>query len=65
MGVVDSTISLGAGADMSLMQQVADMTGGEHFNVPVGSSIAAVEVQLEQVFRKIANSRTLKLIADR
>ena len=59
------TISLGAGADMSLMQQVADMTGGEHFNVPVGSNIAAVEVQLEQVFRKIANSRTLKLISDR
>lgn len=58
------TISLGAGADMSLMQQVADITGGEHFNVPGGSSIAAVQTQLEQVFRKIANSRTLKLITD-
>lgn len=58
------TISLGAGADTSLMQQVADMTSGEHFNVPGGSSIAAVQTQLEQVFRKIANSRTLKLISD-
>jgi hypothetical protein len=58
------TISLGTGADMSLMQQVADITKGEHFNVPGGSSITAVQVQLEQVFRKIANSRTLKLIAD-
>lgn len=59
------TISLGAGADTSLMQQVADITGGEHFNVPGGSSITAVQDQLETVFRKIANSRTLKLISDR
>lgn len=58
------TISLGSGADTALMQQVADITGGVHFNVPVGSSIAAVETQLNQVFREIANSRTLKLIAD-
>lgn len=58
------TISLGAGADMSLMQQVADITGGVHFNVPVGSSIAAVAAQLDAVFHEIANSRTLKLITD-
>lgn len=58
------TISLGAGADTSLMQQVANITGGEHFNVPGGSSITAVQEQLQQVFRKIANSRTLKLISD-
>ena len=59
------TISLGAGADTSLMQQVADITGGVHFNVPGGSSIAAVQTQLDKVFREIANSRTLKLITDR
>jgi len=59
------TISLGAGADTALMQQVADITGGVHFNVPGGSSIAEVEAQLESVFREIANSRTLKLITDR
>lgn len=59
------TISLGAGADTSLMQQVADITGGVHFNVPGGSSIAAVQTQLDAVFREIANSRTLKLISDR
>ena len=58
------TISLGAGADTSLMQQVADITGGVHFNVPGGSSIAAVQSQLDTVFREIANSRTLKLISD-
>ncbi len=59
------TISLGLGADTSLMQQVADITGGVHFNVPGGSSITAVESQLHTVFREIANSRTLKLISDR
>lgn len=59
------TISLGAGADTSLMQQVADITGGVHFNVPGGSSITDVQAQLEKVFREIANSRTLKLITER
>ncbi len=59
------TISLGAGADTALMQQVADITGGVHFNVPGGSTIAAVQTQLDKVFHEIANSRTLKLITDR
>lgn len=56
------TISLGAGADTSLMQQVADITGGVHFNVPGGSNIAAVRAQLQEVFRQIASSRPLKLV---
>ncbi len=58
------TISLGAGADTSLMQQVADITGGEHFNVPGGASISDMQAQLEVTFRRIANSRTLRLISD-
>lgn len=57
------TVSLGAGADMSLMQQVADITGGVHYNVPAGSSISAVRTQLENVFRVIASSRPLRLIS--
>ena len=56
------TISLGVGADTSLMQQVADITGGIHFNVPGGASIATVRAQLQAVFRQIASSRPLKLI---
>ncbi|MEK6259928.1 MAG: vWA domain-containing protein [Planctomycetota bacterium] len=56
------TISLGAGADTSLMQQVADITGGVHFNVPGGSNIAAVRAQLQEVFRQIASSRPLRLV---
>ncbi|MBM4075317.1 MAG: VWA domain-containing protein, partial [Planctomycetes bacterium] len=57
-------ISLGAGADTSLLQQVADVTGGIHFNVPGGSSIAAVRSQLQEVFRQIASSRPLRLISN-
>ncbi len=56
------TISLGVGADTSLMQQVADITGGVHFNVPGGASIDTVRDQLREVFRQIARSRPLKLI---
>ncbi len=56
------TISLGVLADTALMQQVADITGGIHFNVPGGVSIATVRAQLQAVFRQIASSRPLKLI---
>lgn len=56
------TISLGSGADTSLMQQVADITGGVHFNVPGGSNIATVRAQLQEVFRQIASSRPLRLV---
>lgn len=56
-------VSVGAGADSSLMQQVADITGGIHFNVPGGQSVAAYTAQLQEVFRTVASSRPLKLIS--
>lgn len=56
-------ISLGAGADTSLMQQIADITGGIHYNVPGGSNINTVRSQLQAVFRQIASSRPLRLIS--
>jgi hypothetical protein len=56
------TISLGSGADTGLMQQVADITDGEHFNVPGGTTVDAYREQLLVVFRKIANARPLKLV---
>ncbi len=56
------TISVGAGADTALMQQVADMTGGVHFNVPGGQSVAEYEEDLEEVFRQVAGARPLKLV---
>jgi len=56
-------VSVGAGADTSLMQQVADITGGIHFNVPGGQSVSDYTAQLQEVFREVASSRPLKLIS--
>jgi len=56
------TISLGANADTGLMQEVADTTGGIHFNVPGGTSVSDYEEDLEEIFRKIAAHRELTLV---
>lgn len=61
-GIPIVTISLGGGADTALMQQVADMTGGAHFNIPGGQSVADYEEDLKQVFEDIASDRPLKLV---
>lgn len=51
------TISLGSGADTDLMQEVADITQGVHFNVPGGSNVEQYEEDLKDVFRQIAGAR--------
>jgi len=56
------TISLGAGADKALMQSVADITGGVHFNIPGGQTASQYEAQLTEVFSQIASTRPLKLV---
>ena len=56
------TISLGLNADTALMQQIADITGGKHFNVPGGGTIEEYESQLKEVFREIAADRPLRLL---
>jgi len=56
------TVSLGAGADTSLMQSVADITGGVHFNIPGGQTVEEYEEDLKDVFREIAANRPLKLV---
>lgn len=56
------TISMGVLADANLMQQVADITGGTHYNVPGGADVATYQKQLLDAFHAIAASRPLKLI---
>ncbi len=56
------TISLGAGADTGLMQDVADITGGIHFNVPGGQTVDQYRAGLMEVFKEIAGHRPLKLV---
>ncbi len=61
-GIKVVTITVGLDADVDLMQQVADMTGGECFVVPGDQTIAGVRAQLLEVFRRIASTRGLKLM---
>jgi Mg-chelatase subunit ChlD len=55
-------ISLGSGADVSLMQEVASITGGANFVIPGGQTVNQVRAQLEQVFAQVAADRPLKLV---
>ncbi len=56
------TISLGNAADTDLMEQIAAITGGVHFNVPGDSSVVDFEDDLLDIFRQIANDRPLMLV---
>jgi hypothetical protein len=56
------TVSLGSGADTDLMEQIATITGGVHFNVPGGQSVEQYEEDLKDVFREVAADRPLKLV---
>lgn len=56
------TISLGAGADVPLMEEVAEITKGAHFNVPGGRPAEEYAEELAEVFKRIAQHRPLKLV---
>ncbi len=55
-------ISLGADADQALMQDIADLSDGVHFNVPVSGSVAQVAQDLNKIFLQIAAHRRLRLV---
>jgi Mg-chelatase subunit ChlD len=61
-GIPILTISLGTAADTVLMQQIADLTGGIHFNVPGGDDVSDYEEQLMSVFAQIAAARPQRLV---
>jgi hypothetical protein len=61
-GIPIVTIALGAYADTALMQQVADITGGQCFIIAGGQPISQVKTQLEAVFGQVASDRPLKLV---
>ncbi len=58
------TISLGTGADEDLMQDIANISGGKHFNVPGGQGVAQYVEELQQVFGEIAADRPLKIVEE-
>jgi hypothetical protein len=56
------TISLGTEADTALMQEIADRTGGVHFNIPGRDTVTNYRNDLLAVFRRIADDRPLILV---
>jgi hypothetical protein len=55
LGYIVYTISLGAQADIDLLQYVADETGGQHYNAPRADDLSAI-------FQAIADHIFLRLI---
>lgn len=66
-GIQVATISLGSGADVPLMAQIADMTAGGaapiKFVVEGGRPIAEIEQELRDVFQWVASARPLRLVS--
>lgn len=56
------TISLGNAADTSLMQQIANISDGIHYNIPGGGSVTDYHDELLAVFRQIADDRPIVLV---
>lgn len=56
------TISLGSDSDVSLMQEVADITSGVHYHVKTDDSLEDTQAQLIEVFSAIAGHRALRLV---
>lgn len=56
------TVTFGAGADTSLMEDVAELTDGAAFHVPGGTSVSSYTEDLLETFKKIATARPLKLV---
>jgi len=61
-GIPVLTVSVGLNADTGLMEDIASISKGVHFNVPGGSSISQLEADLREVFRRIAAERPLRLV---
>ena len=55
-------ISLGADADVDLMRQLAESTGGVLFTIPGGHAVSEYRDQLLAAFAQIALQRPLKLV---
>jgi len=56
------TISLGIDADTELMEEIAEITKGVHFNIPGGQAVQNYADELQEVFRRIADDRPLILV---
>ena len=56
------TISLGGKADTGIMEQIATIGGGVHYQIPGGLTVAEVAQELEDVFVEIGANRSIELV---
>lgn len=60
LGIRIVAVSVGAEANQALMQQIADITQGEHFHAE--GSITEYSAQLVEIFQRIGGQRPVELI---
>ncbi len=61
LGIRIFAVSVGSYADADLMQQVADITNGEHLQA-TSNNIATYQAQLEEIFVRLGGKRPVELI---
>lgn len=60
LGMRIFAVSVGAGADQSLMQDIADIGHGEHFHA--GGSVEEYSAELTEIFQRLGGQRPVELI---
>ena len=60
LGMRIFAVSVGAGADQSLMQDIADIGHGEHFHA--GGSVEEYSAELTEIFLRLGGQRPVELI---
>lgn len=61
LGIRVFAVSVGAYADTTLMQEVADITGGEHLPA-TSNDITTYSAQLQEIFLRLGGQRAVELI---
>ena len=55
-----AAVSVGAESNQSLMEEIADIGGGEHFFA--GENVEEYSAQLAEIFRRLGGTRPVQLI---
>ncbi|MCA9043701.1 MAG: VWA domain-containing protein [Planctomycetaceae bacterium] len=61
-GIKVMCVSLGRGADRNLLDQIAQMTGGVHYNVPPSYKIEEYNTEMLNFYRAIAEDRVPEMV---
>ncbi|MCA8991789.1 MAG: VWA domain-containing protein [Planctomycetaceae bacterium] len=61
-GIKVMCVSLGRGADRTLLDEIAQMTGGVHYNVPPSYKIEEYNTEMLNFYRAIAEDRVPEMV---